>query len=75
MSGTESENSFCSSSSSDLESEYDSDSNSTSDDSLPAQIQPYMFEPRRAVVDRPNEEKENMDAEEDGDHRLGNLDW
>ena len=76
MAGTESENSFCSSSSSDLESEYNSDSSSTSDDNLPAQIRPYMFEPRRAVVDRPNEEKEeNMDAEEDNDHRLGNLDW
>ena len=73
MSETESENCFCSSSSSDLESEYDS--NSTSDDNLPAQIQPYMFEPRRAVVDRPNEEEENMDAEEDNDYRLGNLDW
>ena len=71
---SETESSFCLSSSSDLESEYDSDSSSTSDDNLPAQIQPYMFEPRRAVVDRPNEE-ENMDAEEDNDYRLGNLDW
>ena len=47
------ENSFCSSSSSDLESEYDSDSSSMSDDNLPAQIQQYMFGPRQAVVDRP----------------------
>ena len=75
MSGTESENSFCSASSSDLESEYDSDSSSMSDHNLPAEIQPYMFEPRRAVVDRPNEEEENMDADENNDHRLGNLDW
>ena len=59
----------------DLQSEYDSDSSSTSDNNSRAQIQPYMFEPRRAVVDRPNEEEENMDAEEDNDHRLGNLDW
>ena len=75
MSGTESENSFCSSSSSDLESEYDSDLSSTSDDNLPAQMLPYMFEPRGAVVDSPNEEEEKMDAEEDNDRRLGNLDW
>ena len=34
-----------------------------------------MFEPRRAVVDTPNDEGENMDAEEDNDHRLGNSDW
>ena len=69
MATSDSEDSFYTASSY-SESEYESDS--TSDGGNVPQIQPYMFEPRRAVAER--EEMAGADGEEDDD-RLGNLDW
>ena len=70
MATSDSEDSFHTASTSYSESEYDSDS--TSNDGNGPQIRPYMFEPRRAVVER--EMADDADGE-DGDDRLGNLDW
>ena len=72
METSDSEDSFHTASTSYSESEYGSDStNSTSNDGNGPHIQPYIFEPRRAVVER---EMVDADGEADDD-RLGNLDW
>ena len=70
MALSDSENSFYTASSSYSESEYESDS--TSDGRNVPQIQPYMFEPKRAVADREMASAEDSEGDDD---RLGNLDW
>ena len=70
----ESKSSSYTSSSSGDESEYDTyESDSSSNEDGRGEIQPYMFEPRRAVqVDANGDET----MEEDQSHqRLGDLDW
>ena len=70
MASSDSENSFRTASSGYSDSECGSDS--TSDGEIMLHIQPYMFEPKRAVSER---EVAFAEDGEDDDDRLGNLDW
>ena len=69
MASSDSENSFRTALSGYSDSECKSDS--TSDDGSMLHIQPYMFEPKRAVSER---EVACAEDSEDNDDRLGNLD-
>ena len=70
MASSDSENSLRTASSGYSDSECGSDS--TSDGGSMLHIQPYMFEPKRAVSERKVACAEDG---EDDDDRLGNLDW
>ena len=61
---------------SDPESEFESESSSEEEDEMTGQKQQYMFEPRRAVRDSDAQNsEEEMEADQENNERLKNLNW
>ena len=61
---------------SDPESEFESASSSEDEEEMTGQIQPYMFEPRRAVRDSDDQNsEEEIEDDQENNERLRNLNW